>query len=493
MKEEYEAAVNDKPTKQEDLHNSGHQFVKGLDEAHRKYLLERHGTYSLDPLPSMDDNDPLNWLLSFKIIQLGMVAFHAFSTTFMAAGLIPSFATLLMKLNTTITACTYLTSSQIIILGIFPLLWVPLMNKYGRHQLLIISTLGTLAFNIGCVFASNYRDLMICRLFSAFFVSPGISVGGNLVSELTFSHQRGWWTGWWVLGVTLGTHVGPFLMGFVQYQTGDVKYIFITFSAMNFAQFLGYLLLGGETVYKKGIETRSWKALFSIQVRSDAQVNLGVILSPFRCYKNLKVLIPAIAYAITFTYANVACGVELTSLFHEKFGFNPQQIGIQFISLILGCILGEQIGGWVSDYWMKWFRPKRAFTIEDRLWLSYPGFIIAIIGLSIYGVLLENSRDFTWRFSPLIGLFLASFGLQIVTTVLITYSIDSRPQRASEIVLFITVLRQVFGFVGPFYFPHMFENPNLRIKNTYGLLAALVGGGGLIPVGVLHYLSRRLS
>ena len=32
-----------------------------LTPEHREYLIERHGTFSLDPLPSSDPADPYNW------------------------------------------------------------------------------------------------------------------------------------------------------------------------------------------------------------------------------------------------------------------------------------------------------------------------------------------------------------------------------------------------------------------------------------------------
>lgn len=32
-----------------------------LNPQHREYLLARHGTLDLNPLPSMDPADPLNW------------------------------------------------------------------------------------------------------------------------------------------------------------------------------------------------------------------------------------------------------------------------------------------------------------------------------------------------------------------------------------------------------------------------------------------------
>lgn len=35
--------------------------VTHLPEEHRQYLLARHGTLDLDPIPDMNDADPYNW------------------------------------------------------------------------------------------------------------------------------------------------------------------------------------------------------------------------------------------------------------------------------------------------------------------------------------------------------------------------------------------------------------------------------------------------
>jgi len=78
-----------------------------------QYLLKRHGTLQLDPLPSDSPNDPLNWPGWKKNTQLLMVAFHAMMNTFMAAGIIPGFYNFSVKYGTTIEEASYLTSVQV--------------------------------------------------------------------------------------------------------------------------------------------------------------------------------------------------------------------------------------------------------------------------------------------------------------------------------------------------------------------------------------------
>ena len=46
--EEKDTAINNDPTMY-------------LPESHKAYLIERHGTLDLDPIPSMDPADPYNW------------------------------------------------------------------------------------------------------------------------------------------------------------------------------------------------------------------------------------------------------------------------------------------------------------------------------------------------------------------------------------------------------------------------------------------------
>lgn len=50
-----------------------------LTEEHRDYLIKRHGTVDLDPLPSADPADPYNWPQWKKVVNLSCVAFHVSS------------------------------------------------------------------------------------------------------------------------------------------------------------------------------------------------------------------------------------------------------------------------------------------------------------------------------------------------------------------------------------------------------------------------------
>lgn len=171
-------------------------------------------------------------------------------------------------------------------------------------------------------------------------------------------------------------------------------------------------------------------------------------VSPLRLFAVPCVLIPAVSYSMVFLIAGILPTIEIPQLFVEEFGFNPQQVGLQNASVIIGSILGEQIGGILSDQWMK--QQRKTPRPEFRLWLSYIGYALAIAGIVVFLVCLQQAGH-TWNVKPLVGVAFASGGNQIVTTVLITYAVDCYHHEAAEIGVFITFVRQVWGFIGPFW------------------------------------------
>ena len=147
--------------------------------------------------------------------------------------------------------------------------------------------------------------------------------------------------------------------------------------------------------------------------------------------------------------------VEIPALFIPKFGFNPQQLGLQFLAIIIGNVIGEQLGGAMSDYWMNRASRRRGGTRpepEYRLWLSYFGFLLAIVGVIVFLVQTENAPQGQWNVTPIVGAAIAACGNQLVTTVLVTYAVDCNPERAASVGVFVTFVRQIWGFIGPFWY-----------------------------------------
>jgi hypothetical protein len=218
------------------------------------------------------------------------------------------------------------------------------------------------------------------------------------------------------------------------------------------------------------------------------------------------VIIPAAAYAMIFLWGSVMLTIEIPQIYPAKFGLNTQQIGLQFLGIIVGSVIGEQIGGFISDRWML-MRQKRAGeppAPEYRLWLSYIGHALTICGIVVFAIQLRDSGS-TWNITPVIGSAIAAGGNQIVTTVYITYAVDCYREDAASVGVFITFVRQMWGFIGPFWyvvfhpriftitdfhrFPQMFEV--VGWAGGAGIAIALMVGVSVLPTILVQWRGAR--
>jgi len=215
-------------------------------------------------------------------------------------------------------------------------------------------------------------------------------------------------------------------------------------------------------------------------------------IQPLSLFKYASIAVPTVAYAMVFLFASVMTTVEIPQLFLPKFGLNAQQLGLQFLGIIIGTIIGEQLGGNLSDFWMnrKTKKLDARPAPEYRLWLSYSGFLLTICGLVVFLVQTAHATQGSWNVTPIIGVAIAGAGNQIVTTVLVTYAIDCHPEQSGSIGVFVNFVRQIWGFLGPFWLPDMFTN--VGVANSAGVVSALIIGVSIVPTIYLQFRGEKM-
>jgi hypothetical protein len=184
-------------------------------------------------------------------------------------------------------------------------------------------------------------------------------------------------------------------------------------------QFLAYVIFGPETRYvRQGVRHTgsAFKQEYLTFKRVDpAHFNPIEFTYPLSLFRYTSIWLPTVAYAIVFNFTSVLLTVEIPQIFEPKFGLNPQQIGLQFLGMIIGSVIGEQLAGRGSDFWMSWKAKKmgggdKRPPAEWRLWLSYGGFLLAMVGLLVFGIQTQNAKEGHWNVTPIVGsisLFLA--------------------------------------------------------------------------------------
>ncbi|KAI0153601.1 major facilitator superfamily domain-containing protein [Pestalotiopsis sp. NC0098] len=489
--EEQKPHVTDTERQATQVPSSGE--VEDLSDEHRAYLMDRHGSLALEPVPSMDPADPYNWPRSTKITNLVLVAFHAMMGTFTAASIQCAFVDIAKDLDIEVQQASYLTSLVIAILGGAPILWRPIANIYGRRPVFLVSLICSMVGNIGCGFSHTYGTVALCRAITAFFICPAAAIGSAVVSEMFFKTERATFMGAWTIMVTIGVPVAPFLFGFVALRV-NYRWIYFILAITNFVQFVLYLFLGPETLYRRDFAVKPStphlkKSYFSFRRINPDPLRLSDFYHPFVYFTKPVVLLPAVAYSMIFLWSNIMPTIEIPQIFPEKYEFNTQQVGLQFLSFILGSIIGEQIGGRLSDVWMNQRRKKTgaAPAPEYRLWLSYIGQALAITGVIVF--LVQTAHTDIYNITPLVGTTIGAVGNQLVTTVYITYAVDCYKEDAAGVGVFITFVRQIWGFIGPFWFPQLIEA--VGMPGTAGVATGMMVVFSVVPTLALQFFVRK--
>lgn len=380
-----------------------------------------------------------------------------------------------------------------------------------------MSTLASCVCNIAGARCTTYASQITTRVLLSVFICPPLAIGSPIVVETFFAHERAAKMGIWTLMVTVSTSLGPFLFGFLV-QRQPTQWIFWILAIINFCQFLVYFFTNMESRYYRpvngpnSLQSEKRQKLLLVHRIDPNPLTISDYLEPFKAARHISVIVPASAYAIVFGYAAVCITIEIPQVMGKKFSLSAQGVGLQFLSIIIGSALGQQLSGRFSDWFVRYMNKPRhnINSSEDserqtttiggnttvdpvpRLYLAYVGILLACVGLIIWGVESQIAAPGNWTVKPLIGAAIAAFGNQVVTTTLITFAVDCHRSLSAEIGVLVNLIRQVWGFLGPFYFPDMFES--LGFAGSGGLLAgiiALTSGESVLTMHILEYKNSR--
>ncbi|KAH8892862.1 putative MFS transporter [Thozetella sp. PMI_491] len=476
---------------------SGYSIAR-MSNSHKEFILSRHGTLDLDPMPSEDPNEPYNWPRWKSLLNLSLLSFHALMVGFMTGGPISAFGAFADEFDVSIDAAAYTVSVPIVILGMAPLFWLPLSARFGRRPIWLTTTILSMVCNIGCACSHSYSQIMVARAFQSFFNAPAGAIGSAVVIELFFASERGQKLGVWTVAVTLGNPLGPLLMGFVATRVGW-RWIFWIFSIINGIQFFAFLFLSPETRYVQGVDgfntgeklTFTDKYLRFGRIPGSDRLVPRDFWAPITLLRDLNISTTALSHMVIFCFCSVLVNVEIPNLIGTKFNLNFESIGLNFIPLVIGNVIGEVMSGPLSDWWCgratKNGVPARP---ERRLWLLYPALGICVAGLVVFLVTLDEATPGQWNVRPNIGLALAGLGNQMSTTIFFTYGVEKNIARSGEVGVALVMVRQIWSFIGPFWFPAMFASIGLR--GSAALCSALmVVFSGLVMVIQQFWIGPR--
>lgn len=121
-----------------------------------------------------------------------------------------------------------------------------------------------------------------------------------------------------------------------------LKLSLLTLSQLNGAQFLTYFFLSPETIWTAPEDHAPRRSptfkddYLTFGRLNSAPLKFREFYDPILLLRHASIALPSWCYANVFAFASIMMTVEIPQTFGAKFGFNAQQLGLQFIAIIVG-------------------------------------------------------------------------------------------------------------------------------------------------------------
>ncbi|KAI1430027.1 major facilitator superfamily domain-containing protein [Xylaria sp. FL1777] len=468
-------------------------------------LRDRHtNEVILIPKPSSDPNDPLRWSQAYKFYIATVVCLGMLVCNFLAAG--PTIAIVATAIDFfpgadpsySVSRVAYFFTTTALAQGTSNFIWVPLANKYGRRPVYILSYAIYFAAVLWLIFERHFAAFLVGRILLGFGSGAAEALAPLTIADIFFLHERGTIMALYTSFLSIGVAFGILIDGLIVkdhpwpviYQTAAalIGLVFLllifTFPETAFSRD-GEPLIEAHDPGKQGTEIYTTESSTTFPPKKSYLQNLRIFNGTLTEESLAKmffrplgvILLPSVLWASLVQSVTIGFVVAVTSnvavAYSDAYDFQAWQVGLAFISAILGSLIGIPAGGQLGDVIADWFT-RRNGGIRDpemRLPTIALSLITTPLSLILYGVGIQKKLHWI---CPTIGLGLLNFSITQATNICLVYVIDSYRPIAGEVTLTVLGFKSLFGFLLSFY-----TNPwvaEAGYMNAFGIMAAISAG-----------------
>ncbi|EWZ49217.1 hypothetical protein FOCG_12021 [Fusarium oxysporum f. sp. radicis-lycopersici 26381] len=446
----------------------------------------------LQPRPTEDPNDPLNWPNWRKYINFGLVSFYVLMVSEFINSAGPTWGPMQKELGFSDEALTASYAIGCACLAIGAVMLVPFALKFGRRPLYLFSSLVQIGVGIWSAKIQNVPDLLLVNAINNIFGALAEVIVQMTIADVFFIHQRGTLNSIYIWFWQISVSLGPFIAGYITTGQGW-RWVWWWNAILFGAFFILVCFCYEETKYctegslapaqpdveddSKSAADRPWPASVAVEegsqhnpyavrvnynipkktywqrlaltTTSSSSGGLRTLLSHMYQPIILLTTVPAVAYtALAYGILVATSDVMSTtlSLYMTKppYTFAPNEIGLMNLSKLVGSTIGTLIVGPVSDTLILWLarRNDGIYEPETRLWSLVPFLPFIPAGALLFGLGLQNGLP--W---PIIAVALAFFklGMAPVNSITITYLTDSYQDVIGDALVGVTIVRNAFS------------------------------------------------
>ncbi|PYH91160.1 MFS general substrate transporter [Aspergillus ellipticus CBS 707.79] len=343
---------------------------------------------------------------------------------------------------------------------------MPLIVKYGRRPIYVISFVLYVGTGLWAGFAKTYSVELVGRLIMGLSSGAGECLGPMTISDLFFLHERGAVMALYTAALAMGVSGGIIIDGLITINR-SWRYIYYIATALIGSLTVLVIFTFPETTFdrQRALEEEAnpnnsrppdpqskesyFRSLRLFNGTPTSESLFRILLRPIVLIILPPVLWTSLVFAVTIGFL-VAITSNFATAFSEAYNFSSWKSGLCFISGLIGSILGIAFGGHLSDWTADWFTRRNGGIRhpEMRLPSVVIGGVCAPVSLILYGVGINNQLHWI---VPTVGLGLLNFAIGQATNVTMVYVIDSYRPAVGEATVSILAFKSAFGFLLSFY------------------------------------------
>jgi MFS family permease len=362
----------------------------------------------------------------------------------------------------------------------------PLSETFGRRAVYQVSTPAFALFIMGSGFSKNIETLIILRFFAGLFGSPALSIGSATIADIWAVHERAIPMTVYVATPFMGPALGPLLGGYATMGKSWRWTAWVTLFVSVLC--LAPIYMGMRETYKKSILQRraNWNRKAKGEpVPKRAPIARSVIqFSRQTLIRPMTMLFTEPIPGLFSLYVGFNFGVQYTFytafplVFEEFYGFDLGQVGLTFLGLGVGVLVGflslliftfNFYKPWVAELKASHAQAKRAAEAigeeipnfsdapppEWRLILAFPASILMPISLFFFAW----TAGFTHWICPVVAEAIFGMSQFLIFMSATLYVMDCYgPLYGASAMAANTLLRYILGAAFPLFAVQMYRN-----------------------------------
>ncbi|KAL4875187.1 major facilitator superfamily domain-containing protein [Aspergillus karnatakaensis] len=504
-------------------------------------LSVKHGSDKADivliPQPSSDPDDPLNWSWRRKAHNRVWQILWTFIGVAITCALAPAYP--MIEADTGIPAANITTGVGLmyLFLGWGNVIVQPWAMHFGRRQVLLASLLATSLTVLWSAYVKSSGEWYANRIMMGISNSPVETLVEILVTDLSFTHERGVHMSAYTWTLFNGAFLAPIASGYIAENLGWqwIQWIgtiigvvttismFFSFEETMFyrktgpVEFLqaqggskdieepqeptgGEKSLGesrkisppatendiatGETTSSISRSQRYLRTLRLWGFRTPDQPGFSLKLSllPFGLLRYPVIWFSGIWVGSVLSWFNVLNATTAENFGGEPYNFTTNQTGLTYLANVIGSTIGCFLAGSLSDIVAEALarRNQGIKEPEHRLWLALIPLVLHPAGFFLYGI--GAAQKLHWV-ALVFGVGLISATLPMGSLIALNYVIDCYKEAASEAIVAVILIRNTMGFVITYAISPMISD--MGLQNAFilvGCLGAAIWGTCLLVI-----------